>query len=214
MQIRTIALLAGAFAAMTLSTAAQAADDYAGFQAGDIMLRGRVLAVMPTVTSKVSVIGGQVDASQSVVPELDVSYFFTKNISAELIAAISRHHLRDEGPNVDLGRVTLLPPTLTAQYHFLPTAPVNPYLGAGVNYTMFFDHELPKGGAATSIHYDNTFAPAIQAGADLHIQGNWYANIDIKHIFLDVRAKVNGGAIKANVSLDPTIVGFGVGYKF
>lgn len=225
MQIRTMTLMARLLVVFTMMGAAQAVasdvqteDNDAGFHAGDIMVRGRALTVLPTVDNgPVSVIGGNVNASTSVEPEADISYFFTPNISAEAIAAITRHHITDENSklgNVDLGRVTLLPPTVTAQYHFLPTDLVNPYLGAGVNYTAFLDHELPAGGAVTSIHYDNGFHTAIQAGADFHLQGNWYANLDVKHIFLTTHAKINGGAIGGDVSIDPTIVGLGLGYKF
>ena len=218
MKLEKTVLLAGVVAATVISGAAQAAEsDYKGFQAGDIMVRGRALAVLPNVSSNVSAIGGHVEASNSVVPEVDVTYFFTPNIAVEAIGAISRHHLVDKGSsagNVDLGRVTLLPPTVTAQYHFLTAERISPYVGAGINYTVFFDHELPAGSAATSIHYDNRFAAAIQAGVDFHVQGNWYANFDVKHIFLNTKASINGGSIIGDVSIDPTIIGLGVGYKF
>lgn len=214
MKITKIFLLA---AAMTLAASpVHAADSSPGFHAGDIMVRGRVLTVRPSVDSSVSTIGGQVNASASFEPEADVTYFFTPTIAVEAIAAVTRHHLTDRHSslgNVDLGHVSLLPPTVTAQYHFLPTERFNPYLGAGINYTVFFDHDLPAGGVARKIHYDNEFGAAIQAGADFQVQGNWYVNVDVKHIFLTTHAKING-TIGANVSLDPTIVGVGIGYKF
>lgn len=235
MQIKTIALVAGALTTLAAAGVAQAAapaaqavapaaptvssdDSSTGFKAGDILVRARGLAVLPTVDNgRISAIGGNVNASSSFIPEADVSYFFTKNIAVEAIAGITRHHVVDQksaAGNVDLGHVDLLPPTITAQYHFLPTSVVNPYLGAGLNYTFFLDHTLPAGSAATAIHYDNGFHTAIQAGADFHIQGNWYANIDVKHIFLTTHVKIDGGAIAGDVSIDPTIVGAGIGYKF
>lgn len=217
MSIKRMALTAVTLLAATAGMPAQAEEAYKGFQAGDIMVRGRGLMVLPTVSSSVSAIGGDVDASMSFEPEVDVSYFFTPNISVEAIAAITRHSIKDKGSSigdVDLGKVTLLPPTVTLQYHFMPDQAFSPYLGAGVNYTVFFNSTLPAGSAATSIHYDNGFGAAIQAGVDYHIKGNWFLNFDIKHIFLTTTAKINGGAIKADVSLDPTIVGFGIGYKF
>ena len=218
MRLEKSVLLAAVIAATVVAGAAQAAEpEYKGFQAGDIMVRGRALAVLPSTSSSVSVIGGHVEASNSVVPEIDITYFFSPNIAVEAIGAISRHHVVAKGTsvgNVDLGRVTLLPPTITAQYHFLSAERVSPYVGAGINYTVFFDHELPAGSAATSIHYDNRFAAAIQAGVDYNVQGNWYANFDVKHIFLSTKASINGGSIVGDVSIDPTIVGLGIGYKF
>lgn len=195
----------------------EAAEPYKGFQSGDILVRGRALAVMPAVTSTVKPIGGQVSASTSFEPEVDVTYFFTPNIAAELIAAVTRHHLKDRGSslgNVDLGRTTMLPPTLTAQYHFQPAEAFKPYVGAGVNYTVFFDSETPAGGVVNRIAYQNSFGTVIQAGFDYHIQGNWFLNVDVKHVFLETKAKINGGAVNAYVSLDPTIAGIGIGYKF
>ncbi|MGE3623724.1 MAG: OmpW family protein [Bdellovibrionales bacterium] len=212
---KNIAVLAGVVALLAIGPAA--AEDYRGFQAGDIIVRLRGLAVVPSVSSHVTPIGGTVDASTSFEPEADITYFLTPNIAIEAIAAVTRHHLHDNGSssgNIDLGKVSLLPPTVTAQYHFLPTAKINPYVGAGINYTVFFDSSPAAGSAATQVEYENRFAPAIQAGADFHIDGNWYANIDVKHIFLTTHASINGGTIGADVSLDPTIVGFGLGYKF
>lgn len=211
---RALALL---FTLTALGASAQAEEAYKGFQAGDILVRGRGIVVLPNVSSSVSAIGGEVDASTSWEPEADISYFFTPNIAVEVIAAVTRHHMSDKNSslgNVDLGHVSLLPPTITAQYHFMPESRWKPYLGAGLNYTAFFDSTLPAGSAATQISYENGFGAAIQAGIDVHVDGNWYINLDVKHIFLTTRAKINGGAIIGDVSLDPTIVGFGIGYKF
>ncbi len=218
MSIKKALLAASVLAAVAaVSPAAMAADETAGFKAGDILVRGRLLAVLPSISSNVSDIYGHVDASNSLEPEIDATYFFTPHVSVEAIGAITRHHLVDKDSkagNVDLGRVTLLPPTVTAQYHFLPDQKFNPYVGAGINYTIFFDAETPSGSAAKTVQYENHFGTALQIGADYHIQGNWYANVDVKHIFLSTRAKINGGAIIAAVDVDPTVVGLGVGYKF
>lgn len=223
MNMKKVALLAGILAtcvgmqAQAASSDTASANAYQGFQAGDIMVRGRLLSVIPNTISSVSAIGGQVSASKSLEPEVDLTYFFTPHFAVEAIAAITRHHLTDKGSsigNVDLGHTTLLPPTVTAQYHFMPTEAFSPYVGAGINYTIFFDSTLPAGGAVHSINYENGFGEAIQAGADYHVSGNWYANIDVKHIFLATKAKINGGAINGYVNVDPTIVGLGVGYKF
>jgi len=219
MNIKKQAVFASVMTVATILAyaAAHADDAYKGFQAGDILVRGRFLAVMPNVSSSVSGIGGTVDASSSFEPEADATYFFTPNVAVEAIAAVTRHHLVDGGSslgNVSLGHVSLLPPTITGQYHFLPKESLNPYVGAGVNYTFFFDPTVPDGGAVKKITYENNWGGALQAGFDYHIAGNWFANVDVKHLFLSTKAKINGGAITGNVSLDPTIAGVGIGYKF
>lgn len=213
----TVALIAGLALAGVVPGGLQAAENYAGFKAGDILVRGRGLAVVPNTSSSVTPIGGEVDADVSAIPELDATYFFTPNIAVEAIAGFTRHTLKDKNSSlgdVELGKVSLLPPTITAQYHFMPNERIKPYVGMGVNYTIFFDKELPGAGPVTSIRYDNAFGAAFQAGVDFHIRDNWYANIDVKHILLSTHAEINKGAIGADVDINPTLVGIGIGYRF
>lgn len=210
--------LAAAGAALLLSTAltAPAALAQEGKSAGDIMVRARVIGLLPDEDSTVSVIGGKANVSNAYTGELDFTYFFTDNIAAELIAATTKHKTSVRGSaagNVGLGDVWLLPPTLTAQYHFMPKSAFSPYVGAGVTYAMFYN---AKDGAADSIHYDNAWGFALQAGVDYNIGGNWYLNADVKKIFINTDVKVGalGTSVKADVDIDPWVVGVGVGYKF
>ena len=184
------------------------------FKAGDWMIRARAIGVLPQESSSLN-IGGTAKVDNSVVPELDFSYFFTKNIAAELILATTRHNVKvvgsSAGANVDVGSAWLLPPTLTLQYHFDQFHGFKPYLGAGVNYTHFYNE---KAGALDTVKYDDSFGVALQAGVDVHLQGNWYANLDVKKVFINTTAKFNGGAVRADVDIDPVIVGVGIGYRF
>ncbi len=175
------------------------------------LVRVRGLAVIPDEDATVTPIGGSVAIDEAYVPELDISYFFTDNIAAELILATTKHDVMATTGPTDLGDVWLLPPTLTLQYHFLPHDDISPYVGAGVNYTFFYNTNTPAG---ISIDYDNSFGWALQAGADLKLTDHWVANIDVKKIFLDTDVSINGGAITAKVDIDPWIVGFGFGYRF
>lgn len=204
-----------ALAAAVGATDAVAADKV-GLGAGDFLVRARGIAVVPDVSSSVDTIGGKADINNDYVPELDFSYFVTDNVAFELIAATTRHSVKDKGSaigDVDLGKVSLLPPTLTAQWHFLPHQTINPYLGAGINYTVFYDE---KPGAANHISYDNTFGWALQAGVDVNVGGGWFINADVKKLFINTDVTVQAGAatIKADVDIDPWIVGLGVGYRF
>lgn len=203
-----IGLLAGMMAAPSL------ADE--GKSAGDIMVRGRAIAVVPQTGGDVSVIGGDPEATTEIVPEVDFTYFITDNIALELIAATTRHNVKVNDTalgSVNLGKVSLLPPTLTAQYHFLPKSDFSPYVGIGINYTLFYDDDAP-GGAVTSIEYDNSIGPAFQIGFDYRIAPNWYLNLDVKKVLINTDVKVNGGAIRGDADLDPWIIGLGLGYKF
>jgi outer membrane protein len=183
------------------------AADY--FKAGDVLVRARALNVMPEESSSMS-IADKVKVGNAVVPELDATYFFTPNIAAELIAAVAPHRISTKG-GIDAGDVWLLPPTLTLQYHFNQFESVKPYVGAGVNYTHFFNSNA---GSLADEKYEDSFGGALQAGADMPLGNNWYANVDVKKVFINTTAKFNGGAVRADVDIDPWIVGVGVGYKF
>lgn len=204
---------AGVAVAAALLAAAPAHADFTGKSAGDVMVRARALWAVPDESASVTVLGGDVNVSNDVVPELDFTYFVTDNIALELIAGTTRHKVSHTPTGIDLGKVSLLPPTLTLQYHFMPKERLSPYVGAGVNYTIFYNEDAP-GGAVTSIDYDNSFGWALQAGVDYAIADRWYLNLDVKKIFLSTDVAINGGAINAKVDLDPWLFGVGVGYRF
>ncbi len=209
----SIALTTAFIIATSTPTISQAGMDKS---AGDFLVRARAISVTPDESASISVIGGNVSASNQVVPELDFTYFFTDNIAAELILATSKHDASAVGSllgTVDLGDVGVLPPTLTLQYHFLPKGQFSPYVGAGINYTFFYNENAP-GGVVTSVDYENGFGWALQAGADIALQGNWSLNLDVKKIFLNTDVSLNGGAILADLDLDPWVFGIGFGYKF
>jgi outer membrane protein len=174
------------------------------------MIRGRILGVIPDEDSTVL---PNIGIDNSIVPELDVTYFFNKNLAVEVIAGVTPHTVKNAGAEV--GDVWLLPPTVTLQYHFDLGGGIKPYVGAGVNYTVFFNEDA-KGGTYTSLDLKNNWGWALQAGVDVHLQGNWFLNVDVKKLFLDSDATVvaGGNTIHANVDIDPWIVGVGLGYRF
>ena len=162
-------------------------------------------------------IGGDASIDNSVMPELDFSYFFTDNIAVELILAVTPHDVAAVGTalgDIDLGDVTLLPPTLTLQYHFMPKETMSPYVGVGVNYTKFFDADVSSGGVVTDIDYDSSFGLALQAGIDYALNERWLINVDVKKVWINTDVSINAGAVTADVDIDPWIFGFGFGYRF
>ena len=197
------------------------------------MVRGRVLGVLPDASADLSVgtaaLAGNVEIGDQYVPELDITYFFTKNIAAELILAVTPHDVKAVGvtvpgaldnATVDLGDVWLLPPTLTLQYHFDTGTQVKPYFGAGVNATFFFDED--QGSVADGIDYDPSFGGALQVGVDYDLDGEpggWLLNADIKKVWINTDVTVDfttalGATVDADVDINPTVVGVGFGYKF
>lgn len=188
-----------------------------GKAAGTFMVRVRAIGVFPeNWGSSISGIGGHVSATNTAAPEIDFSYFLTDNWALELIAATTKHTVTATGTaagNVDVGSVWVLPPTLLVQYHFMPHERFSPYVGVGLNATFFYASH-PAGGIVTSVGYTNNIGAAIQAGFDYNFSGHWFANFDVKQIFVSTNATINGGAVNAHTWLNPTVVGAGIGYRF
>lgn len=197
------------------------------------MVRGRVLAVLPDESADLSVAGaalaGDVDIGDQYVPELDITYFFNKNIAVELILAVTPHDVDAVNvtvpgaltdATVDLGDVWLLPPTLTLQYHFDTGTRFKPYVGAGVNATFFFDED--QGSVADGIDYDSSLGGALQVGVDYDLDGEpggWALNADVKKIWINTDVTIDfatalGATVEADVDINPTVVGIGLGNKF
>lgn len=143
------------------------------------------------------------------IPEVDVSYFFTKNIAAELVLTVpQKHDVRASTLGGKIGTLKHLPPSLLLQYHF--DAPgFKPYVGAGLNYTRFSSVHLPAGVGIDK----SSWGGALQVGVDIPLSKNLYLNVDVKKVYIqtDVFA---GGAKAGTFKVDPVLVGLGLGYRF
>jgi outer membrane protein len=174
----------------------------------------RARAVHIDTADKSDPVGGagasdRLHVSDKTIPEVDISYFFTPNWAAELILTYpQKHTVTLDGASI--GTFKHLPPTLTAQYHFLPGAVFNPYVGAGVNYTLLSKVDLLNG--AARLEHDSV-GLALQAGVDFRIDSRWSINVDVKK--LQLRSDVDIGGVQASrVKVDPVLLGVGVGYRF
>ncbi|KZL21229.1 Outer membrane protein W precursor [Pseudovibrio axinellae] len=180
-------------------------------------IRVRALGVIPEDDGYVNdVPGSDLSYSSSVVPELDISYFFTENIAAELILGTTYSKVSGAGSVAslgDIGGTWILPPTLTLQYHFTNFGSFKPYIGAGVNYTIFYNQ---SGKRADKLDIDNTFGAALQVGFDYMIDDNWGVNLDVKKLFLepDFDVVIDGGRATGTAELNPWLVGAGITYRF
>lgn len=193
--------------------------------------RVRGIAVIPYESAKIGIIGGDIYLSNTFVPELDFTYFFTKLFAAELILATTKHDVNTVGSDisaiggpsnmdVDLGNVWLLPLTLTLQYHFTPFAEkvFKPYIVAGVNYTIFYNVE--DGNTVKNVSYKNNVGYAFQVGFDLILSDTFFINVDAKKLFLKTDVIVDASklaaelSMPADVTINPLILGMGFGMKF
>jgi outer membrane protein len=124
--------------------------------------------------------GADVKAANKVIPELDVSYFFTKNIAAELVLTYPQTiDINYTSSQTKLGSIKALPPSLLLQYHFTNFGAFKPYVGAGVNYTIFTSrNNLGNGGYSVD---NSSFGAVGQVGMDYMFDKNWGLNLDLKY---------------------------------
>ncbi|WP_376701189.1 OmpW/AlkL family protein [Bradyrhizobium australiense] len=196
------------------------------------MVRLRVLGVLPDARGSLVNVAGipplssansGLSISDQAIPELDITYFFTRNIAAELILGVTRHQISGTGTlnGLEIGTAWLLPPTLTLQYHFTDFGAFKPYIGAGINYTVFFNQSAANtpfaGLAMTDLHISNQVGAAVQFGFDYMLDSHWGLNVDVKKLWLrpDYSATVNNAIpVTGRANIDPWLVGGGITYKY
>ncbi|MHB8056526.1 MAG: OmpW/AlkL family protein [Desulfuromonadaceae bacterium] len=201
---RNVFAVAGMLVALSLGVASviHAEEDYKKFG-----VRVRAVYVAPNESFDSRLNGADPTVSNSIVPELDLEYFFMKNLSTELILAVTKNNIEFNGNKV--GSTWLLPPTLTVKYHPLAGGTISPYVGIGVNYTIPFKSEL---NGTPDFKVDNSVGWAAQAGVDVKFKENLYLNFDYKYINADTKIRVAG--TKYKLDLNPNLFGIGVGYRF
>lgn len=201
MKTHHFALAAVASTCLLASGAALAQD----FQAGSVLVRAR--AVHLDSANKDST-GLGLSINNKTLPEVDFSYFFSKNIAAELVLTVPQKQTVSSN-GTPIGTLRHLPPSLTVQYHF-DVAGFKPYVGAGVNYTRFSSVHL-LGGAADVKR--NSFGPALQVGVDIPLSKQLYLNVDVKKVF--IKTDVSAAGVKVGeFKVDPLLVGVGLGWRF
>lgn len=224
---------------VVLALAAMFSPMVAQAEAGDWVVRARAVNISPnedsdlgkTVNRNVAPVmsnGAELKVDSNTILEFDISYYITKNIAAELILATgSKHEVSvskepgAEVPNQLLGSVDVLPPTLTVQWHFNPDQTIDPYVGAGINYTAFLDKRLdvrqgPLAGTDIKVERDS-WGYALQAGVDINLKDGWLINADVKYIDLDTDVKLRtatGWTKIDSLDINPWVFGIGVGKKF
>ncbi|MDE2238984.1 MAG: OmpW family protein [Rhodospirillales bacterium] len=215
-------LFAGAAVTPALAEGYSLFSGPTGYQAGDVMTHLSIIGVIPqNINSHITgVPGARLGISTGVSPEVDASYFVTPNLSVQLIAATSRHTITAKGGALGnggtLGSTWVLPPTLTAQWHFPQIGVVRPYVGVGVTVAFFYGTSPSAQllGTSDKLGLRTAIGPSFDVGFDVPVQDNWSVNMDVKQMILPTAARLDHGAIHAMTGLDPTVVGFGVGYKF
>ena len=174
------------------------------------MVRVRAVDVLFQNGQTQTVQTANVKAQNTVIPEFDVSYFFTKNIATELVLTWPQQvNINAGAGQTNIGKITALPPSLLLQYHFTDLNGFKPYVGAGVNYTKITGDHL-----ASQYSLDSkSYGAALQVGVDVPLTKQVSLNFDVKKVYIQTDVYSNG-AKAGTLKLDPVLVGVGVGYRF
>lgn len=202
-------LVAGLLAALTpASLVAQAAPAAAAPGPWSVRLRATYLE---TVDKSSGLLGKDVlSVSDKLIPEFDIDYRLSADWSLELVLTLPQEHdvnLKGVG---EIGNFEHLPPTLFLQYHPKVSDFIQPYVGAGVNFTLIMDDDILNGAAKLDNY---SIGPAAQIGFDVKLSDRWNLNFDLKRAMIRSDVKV-GGIQVAEVRLDPWLYSIGLGYSF
>lgn len=215
--MKLVFVAAAALAATALAPAAHA-EDFQPQGRGTFVVDLRASDLSPDSDNAITTAAGagtglKVHVTDSVMPTLGFTYFLTNHIAVEAILGSTNHDIYARGgaTDVKVKSTWVLPPVVTLQYHFFPTHRISPYVGAGVNATIFYAGSNQNG---FRVHLNDTVGPALQVGTDVAIKGPWAMNVDVKKVFEDTKANIDGGALKSNVGLDPWVFSVGVGRRF
>jgi len=197
------------------------------YEAGDVLVRAGPTWVLPNDDSSAvhPIPGSGVSVDDGVSLGFSVTYLLTPQIGVELLAALPfEHDIKGEGSldGVDIGSVKHLPPTLTLQwYPQVGVDWVQPYVGAGVNYTTFMsedaDGELESIVGKTKISLDDSWGYALQAGADWRLNDTWFINTSVWYVDIETEATLKtagAGKLKTDVDINPLVVMLGAGMRF
>lgn len=215
--MKTKLVIAAAFAVAAAAGAAQA-QDLQPKAKGDVVLNVRVTDVAPSGSDPITTLAGaatglRAKAGYDVMPTIGVTYFLTDHLAVEAIAGTTQHTVRARGPATDIAvkETWVLPPIVTLQYHFAPQARVSPYVGAGVNYMLFYGGDDKNG---FNLKIDDGFGAVLQTGVDIAARDRWTVNLDAKKVFFETDAVDRTRGLKSKVTLNPWVLSAGLGYRF
>lgn len=156
--------------------------------------------------------GMKADISNDTKPTVSLEYMFTPSWSVDLLAALPfKHDVRLDGQKMVTTKQ--LPPTLGINYHFMPDAKVSPFIGAGINYTRFFETRGTGALQGANVKIDNSWGAAAHAGLDVKLSPNWLFTADVRWMNLGGDVHVNGANV-GKAKVNPLVYGLSFGYRF
>ncbi|MBL3571028.1 OmpW family protein [Rhodovulum sp. BSW8] len=152
--------------------------------------------------------GSESHVGDNARPTITFEYFFADNWGVEVLGALPfKHNIHIDG--VGEADTLQLPPVVSLQYHFATSSSVTPFLGAGLNYTTFWDTDSALG----DVDIDDSWGLALHAGVDYAIDERHAIRADVRWIDIDSDVKLNGSKI-GTAHIDPWVFGVSYIWKF
>lgn len=195
-------------------------------EAGDMLVRFGPTWVLPNDDSSAVSLNGAAIADSGVTVEdglalgASFTYMLDSNLGIEVLAATPfSHDVEGEGSIAGLGKIAEvkhLPPTVSLQYHFASQGALRPYVGAGINYTTFFDEEGQGAFNGANVSLDDSWGWAVQAGLDYDLNDQWFLGGSLYYMAIDTTATIEAGAdtYEVDVDINPWVVMLGGGVRF
>lgn len=161
-----------------------------------------------------SVVGGTLDVEvgSNARPTLTAEYFIRDNLGIEVLASWPFEHDISIAGVGRVGSTKHLPPTVSLQYHF-GEGTVKPFVGAGINYTLFMSEKTQGALAGSDLKLDDSFGLALHAGIDFKVGEKGAIRIDARWIDIDTDVSLDGTDI-GTVNIDPLVYGAAYVFKF
>jgi outer membrane protein len=204
------------------------------FAVGTLMAMAQVAAAQSPLSVNVGLINVNPDSDRSLIDSTSLGigvddnttlgitfdYFLSPNIAVEVVAALPFEHDIDVDSGVGpVGSTKHLPPTVLAQYHVgAEDAVFRPFVGLGLNYTIFFSEEVvaDNGATATEIELDSSVGLAAQVGFNFEIDDAWGIHAMAMLVDIDTDATVTTstlGTLTSTVEIDPWVVMIGAKFN-
>ena len=149
-----------------------------------------------------------------VAPVISASWYATPNIAVELWGAADKfnHRVRADGAG-KIGTVDQQPIALSGQYHFGTADQVmRPFVGLGYYESNFSNETI--GGDGAHVGLETAKGAIATAGVDFNINQTWFARADARYMKGDAGVRVAGQGTGEELTIDPWVVGVGIGARF